>query len=105
MKSEAEAWREFAEFVSERVANGQTRAFLCNYLSNPRGAAYHQEMDYAPVKNWPQEKMLQRIRQHVVLSSLDDGRTLVDDRGDNSARVIFCLLMAHECEEDSINAE
>lgn len=98
---EPKAWREFAEFVAERTRSGDRRDFLCNYLDNERAVNWNGCMDYAPAGGWPRLEMYRRICEHVQIADNDgcDDATLHDARDDNSARVIFCLLMAYEAAE------
>lgn len=100
-KRESTAWREFAEFIAQRDALGEQREFLCNYLGNAAGRMCTTSgYDFAPVARWPRKAMLTRILSHIEAAASHChglGGTLYDDRGDNTPRVLFCLLMAEEC--------
>lgn len=97
---EARAWRECAEWCATGALH-----YLCNTFKSPKF--------YAVPAHWPSVEMRKRLRAHADMhagTSNDDewGSTLdVRNRGTcpqddrNDTRVIFCLLMAHECEGGS----
>jgi hypothetical protein len=105
--TEAQAWRKLAKRAVTRVG------YLCPLLES-WGEGLADVWTEAPPPPWGDfRKMLRRIRRHevgAVVSS--DGKLLygtvfpVDvalggDCRNSHARVIFCLLMALECEEES----
>lgn len=97
--TEAAAWRKMAEWCDEPGANPKRRRFLCHIL-HPDKYARFKWYDHPP-RSWPLAAMLDRVMTHARHS---DGNTL-DDRCEmfpgNTARVIFCLLMAYECEAEN----
>lgn len=99
---EAAAWRELAEMFARRPMTG---GYVCHSLA-PDGPWWSP----APRKSWPRPAMLERANMHVSLHNgcVAEGGTLhvYGDGGywnwmRNDARVIFCLLMALECEDEA----
>ena len=98
--SEAQAWRECAEWCA-----ATSLSFLCNRFEAPD--------TYAVPAHWPLAEMRTRLHAHADMhaganngdewgSTLDvrnQGTCPQDER--NDTRVIFCLLMALECTEPS----
>lgn len=98
--SEAAAWRKLAEWCVGRWD------FLCNATREWRsGTAAHSGRAPFPA---PWDRMNDRIEAHAEVGVYDDeadnwpGWTTPFSGGkDDHSRVMFCLLMAHECEEEA----
>lgn len=98
--SEAQAWRECARFY----AKGTDRVFICNDLNLARQQYDGRWHSWVPRNRriplyWPHAEMQERIESHANGETLD--RDNYDSFPRNDARVIFCLLMALECEEET----
>ena len=97
--NEARAWRECAEWCDRNrkaASNG-----LCVLLSWTCGGW---KSDVVLPSHWPHGKMLRRVERHArrnttgcYLDSLWPER-----RPLRHSRVIFCLLMALECEDEAL---
>lgn len=87
LRAEARAWRGFAE----QAALEPQRHRLERYFARVG--------DYALMVRgrWPREHINRRLARHSSLSR--EGELSSPKR--NDARVIFCLLMAYECESDA----
>lgn len=111
-KTEATAWRELAEWLSENPA----RQFICNLLAdNAVGVTYSPVNRFPDNHGWPLRTMQERMNIHMELVWSDEERdsTLVGSRTldavnfptpeplPNTIRVLFCELMALESESES----
>jgi len=101
--TEAQAWRKLAKWCG--TGNPERRAFLCDRLSGRFDGSDSYGPDTAdPLpKGLPRTKMYDRIANHnpsgiECLIVEDDKGPFRNASTDNHPRVIFCLLMAIECE-------
>ena len=96
--TEAAAWRMLAEWCGEGKVS--RRRYLCLRLED---ALYGwSDRDYDPLpKGIPYERMERRLERHSAMSA--QGRYARLNSSRNHARVIFCLLMALECDEEARN--
>lgn len=105
--SEAAAWRKLAEWCGS--GKPDRRAYLCDRLSGWFDDAYSYGPDSADSlpRGLPREAMHERISAHRLYG---EGNLIVDEwdriwgkraSERNHPRVIFCLLMAYECEEEA----
>ena len=100
--TEAKAWTKLAKWFAADIG----REFICNALSAPhlRGLKF--------LDSKMAETMHARIKVHMMYLDLSAGSTLdVSEDGtfwqnhkSSSARVMFCLFMAMECEEEEATA-
>lgn len=129
--SEEEAWLECAEWVTEPDPLGRTREHLCNILLLSKTREHlcnhcHRPwlVEESSPEHWPRTEMLERCNQHsdtgrldgyahswsVCARSLSIYKSKSDKRdwradSENTARVIFCLLMAEECRAEKRRAK
>lgn len=97
--TEAKAWR----WLSKFYGNHSEQDFICNFLhavTAGKGHYYCREIPAYLTKN--AVGMIMRIDDHTDLGTAmgASGYTLSNIDKFNSPRVIFCELMALECEDD-----
>ena len=97
--SEAAAWRKLAEWVANRRAY-----FLCLSLRDWAEGYENAKNEKAPFRaKWG--TMAERIHTHAEMGTFNDAEFgpggLGDPKDNADTRVMFCLLMAHECEEEA----
>jgi len=98
---EAVAWKRLAEWFGA----DQNREFICNVLRHP----FIHRVEFLDTKM--AETMFGRIYAHQASSDFSEGSTLdvTDERNgtlwhnkkSSDARVMFCLFMAMECQEET----
>lgn len=100
LRAEAKAWKRLAEWC---VTHGD---FLCNAIRAWADKEWH---NFGRPFNAPWSAMAYRIECHAAIGFYNpdtemDSRypyPLADCTPNQHARVIFCLLMALECEEEA----
>ena len=99
LKQEAAAWRKLAEWCSNRIAN-----YLCWSIQCwVRGDADSWDVPAPILAPWT--GMYRRIESHARLGEYADMEFgpmgLGEVKANSDARVMFCLLMALECEAEA----
>lgn len=103
LRAEAKAWRVLARWCG--TGDPDTRTYLCDRLSGRFDAPYYYT-DCAPLPpRLPRPAMYERIMSHRAYGYgnlvVDEWTRYKDSSSRNHPRVIFCLLMALECEEEA----
>lgn len=100
--TEAQAWTKLAKWF----AADQGRQFICNVLRNP----FFHRIAFLVANPTMANDMVNRIDAHMDDRDFELGATMdvwIDEEErrcperSSSARVMFCLFMAMECEEEA----
>lgn len=98
-KQEAAAWRKLAEEVD--ASPNRTKLFLCLCINGEEERWWPDSKVSAPVPEL-RGRMSDRIKGHDFGRSayIPEAWTTIDSGEHNNVRVLACLWMAHEAEEE-----